>query len=167
MLSGRSDLQAVLDVTMNEPPSADSPLYNLDNVALTPHIAGSAGRECRRMGRYMVDELQRYLAGQPLKYALKQESLMRTTHRPTAAAVPAGRQPALALLSVQCPVLKQGKYVVVQASSLLSGTGRFSSYRVRCGLMNNSVNFIILTVTTCLMAGVILGRVRRWSRRCP
>ena len=44
---------------------------------LTPHIAGSAGNECRRMGRYMVEELQRYLAGQPLKYALKQESVMR------------------------------------------------------------------------------------------
>ena len=70
VLSRRPDLQAVLDVTIKEPPKPDSPLYTLENVVLTPHIAGSAGNECRRMGRYMVDELQRYLDGQPLKYAL-------------------------------------------------------------------------------------------------
>ncbi len=82
VLSRRPDLQAVLDVTIEEPPEAGSPLYALDNVLLTPHIAGSAGPECRRMGRYMVEELKRYLAGQPLKHALKQESVMRTSHRP-------------------------------------------------------------------------------------
>lgn len=87
VLSRRPDLQAVLDVTSPEPPAANSPLYNLENVLLTPHIAGSAGNECRRMGRYMVDELQRYLTGQPLKYSLKQESVMRSSHRPPAAAM--------------------------------------------------------------------------------
>jgi hypothetical protein len=34
------------------------------------------------MGQYMVEELKRYLANQPLKYALKQESVMRSSHRP-------------------------------------------------------------------------------------
>jgi len=82
VLSRRPDLQAVLDVTVEEPPKPDSPLYTLENVVLTPHIAGSAGPECRRMGRYMVEELKRYLANQPLKYALKQESVMRSSHRP-------------------------------------------------------------------------------------
>jgi len=82
VLSRRSDLQAVLDVTIKEPPEAGSPFYTLDNVVLTPHIAGSAGNECRRMGRCMVEELTRYLANQPLKYALKEESLMRSSHRP-------------------------------------------------------------------------------------
>ena len=43
VLSMRRDLQAVLDVTYPEPPAADSPLYTLENVVLTPHIAGSAG----------------------------------------------------------------------------------------------------------------------------
>src|SRR5439155_15284758 len=69
VLSRRPDLQAVLDVSDPvEPPAADSPLYALENVVLTPHIAGSAGPECRRMGRYMVEELRRYLAGEPLKW---------------------------------------------------------------------------------------------------
>ena len=85
VLSRRPDLQAVLDVTFPEPPAADSPLYVLENVVLTPHIAGSAGQECRRMGRYMVDELERYLAGEPLKYALTEKSVMRSSHRPVAA----------------------------------------------------------------------------------
>jgi phosphoglycerate dehydrogenase-like enzyme len=67
VLGRRPDLQAVLDVTDPEPPVRDSPLYTLPNVVLTPHIAGSAGGECRRMGRYMVEELERYVAGEPLE----------------------------------------------------------------------------------------------------
>jgi phosphoglycerate dehydrogenase-like enzyme len=69
-LKHRSDLYAVLDVTHPEPPEPGSPLYSLPNVMLTPHIAGSMNRECQRMGQYMVEELQRYLAGQPLRWAI-------------------------------------------------------------------------------------------------
>lgn len=82
VLTQRPDLQAVLDVTWPEPPPAGSPLYTLENVFLTPHIAGSVGRECRRMGRYMVEELERYLAGQPLKWMISPEVAMRSSHRP-------------------------------------------------------------------------------------
>ncbi|MBP2352609.1 phosphoglycerate dehydrogenase-like enzyme [Kribbella aluminosa] len=63
-------LYAVLDVTSPEPLPADSALYDLPNVFLTPHIAGSHGNELARMGRYIVDELQRLRAGQPLAYAI-------------------------------------------------------------------------------------------------
>lgn len=65
-LRRRPDLTAVLDVTAPEPPAKDSPLYTLPNVMLTPHIAGSVGRECQRMGSAMVDEYERFRAGQPL-----------------------------------------------------------------------------------------------------
>jgi phosphoglycerate dehydrogenase-like enzyme len=68
VLTRRQDLFAVLDVTYPEPPVADSPLLTLPNVMLTPHIAGSVNRECRRMGRTMIEELDRYLAGQPLRW---------------------------------------------------------------------------------------------------
>ncbi|MEV6394154.1 hydroxyacid dehydrogenase [Streptomyces sp. NPDC051907] len=63
LLSGRLD--AVLDVTDPEAPPADSPLYELPNVLLTPHIAGSLGNELHRMADRALDELERYAAGLP------------------------------------------------------------------------------------------------------
>ena len=73
VLRKRPDLTAVLDVCDPEPPAADSPLLTLPNVILTPHIAGSMGPEIRRLGRYMVEELKRYVAGQPLKWQITRE----------------------------------------------------------------------------------------------
>lgn len=67
-LSEKPDRCAVLDVSFPEPPEEDSPLYTMENVFLTPHIAGSAGEECKRMGQYMVEEATRFLKGEPLKY---------------------------------------------------------------------------------------------------
>ncbi|HET7535903.1 MAG TPA: NAD(P)-dependent oxidoreductase, partial [Candidatus Didemnitutus sp.] len=68
---------AILDVTDPEPPAKDSPLFDLPNIMLTPHIAGSIGPECRRMGRAMVEEFQRYLRSEPLRYAVDREQLAR------------------------------------------------------------------------------------------
>lgn len=59
---------AVLDVTMPEPVENGSELYTLKNVILTPHIAGSAGNECRRMGEYAKEEALKYLKNKPLSY---------------------------------------------------------------------------------------------------
>ena len=73
VLSVRSDLFAILDVTDPEPPVEGSPLYTLPNVILTPHIAGSMEEECRRMGQYMIDECRRYLAGEPLRWSIDRE----------------------------------------------------------------------------------------------
>jgi phosphoglycerate dehydrogenase-like enzyme len=83
----QDDLHAVLDVTAEEPPPSDSLLYSLPNVILTPHIAGSAGNECRRMGRYMVEELQRYVAGVPLKWSVTPEAARNNSHRPVSVKV--------------------------------------------------------------------------------
>jgi phosphoglycerate dehydrogenase-like enzyme len=73
VLKQRPDLWAVLDVTHPEPPEPGFRLYDLSNVVLTPHIAGSLGSECRRMGRLVVDELRRYVAGEPLKHEITRE----------------------------------------------------------------------------------------------
>lgn len=72
VLQQRSDLFAILDVTYPEPPVAGSPLYTLPNVLLTPHIAGSLDNECQRMGQIVVDELRRFLHGEPLQWAISQ-----------------------------------------------------------------------------------------------
>jgi len=73
VLKKRADLFAVLDVTEPLPPSGESPLYSMPNVMLTPHIAGCLGPECRRMGKLMVDELDRYLSGKALRYEIDQK----------------------------------------------------------------------------------------------
>jgi phosphoglycerate dehydrogenase-like enzyme len=87
VLMQRPDLQAVLDVATKEPPDEDSPLYTLPNVMLTPHIAGSVGEECRRMGRFMVDELQRYIRGEPLQGLVTRDLAQRSSHRPVKVSV--------------------------------------------------------------------------------
>lgn len=95
----RPDLQFVLDVTAPEPPEADSPLYTLPNVVLTPHIAGSAGTECRRMGKYMVEELKRYVAGKPLRWSVTPEMTRHTSHRPGHSHKPPGKPKRSAALT--------------------------------------------------------------------
>jgi phosphoglycerate dehydrogenase-like enzyme len=72
VLQERPDLMAILDVTYPEPPEPDSPLYSLPNVLLTPHIAGSLNQECRRMGRYAVEECRRYMKGEALQWQLSE-----------------------------------------------------------------------------------------------
>jgi phosphoglycerate dehydrogenase-like enzyme len=73
VLEERHNLWAVLDVTHPEPPEPNSRLYDLPNVVLTLHIAGSQGSECRRMGRLVVDDLRRYVAGEPLEHEITRE----------------------------------------------------------------------------------------------
>lgn len=73
VLRRRPELTAVLDVTREEPPAADSPLYDLPNVILTPHIAGAYGPECQRLGACAIDEMIRFAQGQPLLHALNRE----------------------------------------------------------------------------------------------
>jgi phosphoglycerate dehydrogenase-like enzyme len=75
LLNGR--LSAVIDVTHPEPLPAHSPLYDLPNVFLTPHVAGSHGNELSRMGLFMVEEAERYVAGEPLQHRVDPETLGR------------------------------------------------------------------------------------------
>ncbi len=74
-LKEKPERTAVLDVTHPEPPKEDSEFYTMENVFLTPHIAGSAGNECLRMGEYAVEEAKRYVAGQTLLYEVSLKML--------------------------------------------------------------------------------------------
>jgi phosphoglycerate dehydrogenase-like enzyme len=66
---------AILDVTFPEPVREDSEFLQLDNVILTPHIAGSMSEEVARMGAYSAEEYMRYLNGEKLKYQVTLEML--------------------------------------------------------------------------------------------
>ena len=69
------DRTALLDVTWPEPPQADSPLLTMENVILTPHIAGSMNQEVSRMGEYMADEYQALIEGKDCRYEVSLKML--------------------------------------------------------------------------------------------
>lgn len=72
-LSSRKDITAYLDVVYPEPPVKDSPLYEMSNVFLLPHIAGSEGNEVARMGSLMLSEFKKYLNNEDLEYEVSKE----------------------------------------------------------------------------------------------
>lgn len=75
VLECRPSVRAVLDVTIKEPPEEHSPLYQLSNVLLSSHIAGSKGNELFRMADYCLDEFKRFQQGEPLQYEVTESML--------------------------------------------------------------------------------------------
>jgi phosphoglycerate dehydrogenase-like enzyme len=71
-------LSAVLDVTDPEPLPADSPLFDLPNAFVTPHLAGSQGNEVARLGRTVVEEAERLSSGAALAHTVDPAGLDRT-----------------------------------------------------------------------------------------
>jgi phosphoglycerate dehydrogenase-like enzyme len=69
-------LWAVLDATDPEEPLApDSPLFDLPNVVVTPHVAGALGNELFRLGAHAVDNALRVRRGEPLAGAVRLDDL--------------------------------------------------------------------------------------------
>lgn len=58
-------IRAILDVTEPEPLPAGHPLFSLPNAVVTPHVAGSLGRELWLLGRAAVAEVRAYVEGGP------------------------------------------------------------------------------------------------------
>lgn len=74
----QKNIEVVLDVTdPDEPLAADSPLRKLPNVMITPHIAGSRGNEQQLMGTQAVEEIIRFVKGEPLRHEVLQSQLGR------------------------------------------------------------------------------------------
>ena len=57
---------AALDVFDHEPLPADSPLWELDNLLITPHTAATSDKMWERHYALIKENLRRYLAGEPL-----------------------------------------------------------------------------------------------------
>jgi phosphoglycerate dehydrogenase-like enzyme len=63
---------AGLDAFAQEPLPATSPLWDLPNVLMTPHVGGNGGRELwRRMRDLVRDNMRLYLSGAPLKHVVR------------------------------------------------------------------------------------------------
>ncbi len=65
---------AVLDVFNEEPLPADSPLYAVPNLIVTPHTSWSSDRVTERGIELFTDNLRRYLAGEPLRNVVDLEA---------------------------------------------------------------------------------------------
>ena len=57
---------AGLDVFEREPLPDDSPLWSMDNVLISPHVAGFTPRYDERAAALFAENLERYLSGKPL-----------------------------------------------------------------------------------------------------
>jgi D-3-phosphoglycerate dehydrogenase len=57
---------AGIDVTATEPLPVDSPLWELPNLIITPHVGGQFAKRIDQMTDFFCENLRRYLAGQPL-----------------------------------------------------------------------------------------------------
>jgi len=61
---------AALDVFDREPLPADSPLWSVENLLITPHTAGLTEKLWHRHYDLFSDNLRRYLSHQPLQYVV-------------------------------------------------------------------------------------------------
>ena len=75
-LKEKPDRTAILDVTYPEPINEENEeLYELENVILTPHIAGSLCNECYRMAEFMYAEFEKIEKNEPTEYEVTLEML--------------------------------------------------------------------------------------------
>ena len=68
---------ATLDVTEEEPLSADSPLWSLSNCVLTPHDAGYSPLGNERLAALFLENLDRYRRGEALRNEVAATGLTR------------------------------------------------------------------------------------------
>lgn len=67
---------AALDVYEKEPPDRNNPLFKLDNVVLTPHIAWYTEEALKRLKRSVAEETIRILNGMPPKNLVNKNVLL-------------------------------------------------------------------------------------------
>lgn len=72
-LRAKSFAGAALDVTSEEPLPPASPLWEMDNVFITPHIAGLTDKMWERHYQHYTQNLRRFMAGQPLLWVVDKE----------------------------------------------------------------------------------------------
>lgn len=78
-VAAEGKIQVALDVYTVEPLPEDSPLRGLTNVLLLPHLGGPTTDRRRDATRLGIDNIRRYLAGEPLESEITLEVYKRST----------------------------------------------------------------------------------------
>ena len=65
---------AGLDVTDPEPLPAGHPLWKMDNVIITPHVATRSDRSGERLANLIRDNIERFVTGRPLRHVVDKAS---------------------------------------------------------------------------------------------
>lgn len=68
---------ACIDVTNPEPPAKENELRKLDNVVLTPHIAGTATNGLKRVALHVCEEIDRLLKGEKMRTEVNLDNLSK------------------------------------------------------------------------------------------
>jgi phosphoglycerate dehydrogenase-like enzyme len=72
-LRGRKIAAAALDVFEKEPLPKDSPLWDLENLLITPHIAGVTGKVWERQYEFFSENLRRFMHGKSLRAVVNKQ----------------------------------------------------------------------------------------------
>lgn len=78
-LAAQGHLRIAADVFQQEPLPSDSPLLDVPNALLSPHIAGPTSDTYRLCGDFALANVERFLAGQAVEGAVDMESYLRST----------------------------------------------------------------------------------------
>ncbi|BAT51606.1 D-isomer specific 2-hydroxyacid dehydrogenase, NAD-binding [Nostoc sp. NIES-3756] len=65
---------AALDTVINEPLSADSPLWTVPNLFITPHCSGHSPKVKQRSIELFIDNFHRYITNQPLRNVVDKQA---------------------------------------------------------------------------------------------
>jgi phosphoglycerate dehydrogenase-like enzyme len=69
-----SRLSALLDVTdPTEPLPPNSPFFALENCVVLPHMAANTVEARQQQSKYIIDEILRFIAGEPLRHQVTRE----------------------------------------------------------------------------------------------
>lgn len=71
---------AALDVLKEEPPSPNNPIFQLENVVITPHMGGSSTRALKIIARVAAEDIAKVLRGEPPKNLVNTDVISRCAH---------------------------------------------------------------------------------------
>lgn len=78
-VASEGGIEVALDVYAQEPLPKDSPLRTMPNVFILPHIGGATAERGRDCGQRALENVERYLADEPLENMITLEAFLRST----------------------------------------------------------------------------------------